>query len=76
VAKETLSKLLFRIQKLRGAIEKQKVEWDVVQNNSFNVKDVNVAHLEGAPTRDALRASETKTSELLVALNFFEYEEL
>ncbi len=76
VAKETLSKLLFRIQKLRGAIEKQKVEWDVVQNNSFNVKDVNVAHLEGAPTRDALRALETKTSELLVALKKFEYEEL
>ncbi len=71
-----MSKLLFRIQKLRGAIEKQKVEWDVVQNNSFNVKDVNVAHLEGAPTRDALRALETKTSELLVALKKFEYEEL
>jgi hypothetical protein len=30
VAKEALSKLLFRIQKLRVAIEKQKAEWDAI----------------------------------------------
>jgi hypothetical protein len=76
VVKEALSKLLFRIQKLRVAIEKYKVEWDVIQYNSFDVKGANNAHLEGAPIGDALKPSKTKTSELLVALKKLESKEL
>jgi len=44
-------------------LRNKKVEWDVIQNNSF-IRGVNIAHLEGSLTKDALRASETKTSEL------------
>ncbi len=75
MAKEALSKLLFHVQKLKAAIEKQKVEWDVVQDNNFNVEGANVAHSKSAPMGDAIRALKTKTSELLVTLKKFESEE-
>jgi hypothetical protein len=75
VAKEALSKLLFHVQELKVAIEKQKVEWDVVQDNNFNVKGANVTHSKSGPTRDVVKALETKTFELLVALKKFKSEE-
>lgn len=75
VAKEALSKLLFHVQELKVTIEKQKVEWDTIQDNNFNVKGVNIAHSKSAPTRDVVKVSETKTSELLVALKNFESKE-
>jgi hypothetical protein len=75
VAKEALSKLLFHVQELKAAIEKQKVKWDVVQDNNFNVKGANITYSESSPMGDAIKASETKTSELLVALKHFKFEE-
>jgi hypothetical protein len=64
VVKEALSKLVFHIQKLKVAIKKQKVEWDIIQYINFNVKGANVTHSESAPMGDALKVSKTKTFEL------------
>ncbi len=60
VAKEALSKLLFHVQKLKAAIEKQKVEWDAVQNNNFNVKGANVTYSESAPMGMQLKLQKPK----------------
>ncbi len=68
VVKETLSKLFFYFQKSKATIEKQKYEWDVNQDNSFN-EGLDVAHSKGAFTRDALRVLKTNlTFKLLVVL--------
>jgi hypothetical protein len=75
VVKETLSKVFFYLQESNATIEKQKYEWDANQDNSFN-EGLDVAHLKGAFTRDALRALKTNlTFELLVALKDWESKE-
>ncbi len=74
MAKDSLSKLLLHLQDLKANIEKQKAEWDSIQDGYFN--DVVLAPLEVTLTEDAhLTSFKTKTSKVFTTLKNLESEE-
>ncbi len=62
--KDALSKLLLHLQELKANIAKKKVEWDSLQDYNENA----IAPLEGASIGDAIKASKSKSSELITTL--------
>ncbi len=74
MAKDSLSKLLLRIQDLKTNIQKQKPEWDYTLDGCFN--DVVLAPLEVTLIEDAHFTSfEIKTFEVFTTLKKLESKE-